>query len=218
MNTKVLIIDIHAEMYRDAAARGISRICNFSASTTKAKCRAICRDVDVMMTFGIAIHDYISRRAAAEMDSVAGDRRRSFPALPVAQARRADHQRARHPRPADARGGRLSDDGGQPRRRAAGRRQQGAYLGAPAVEHAARQDRGDRRHRRRRHRHRRVAQGARHARHRRHAHAAPDRRLRRDDPDRPAGRRGAPRRLSDQRAAGERRQYRICSTPRSSPR
>jgi D-2-hydroxyacid dehydrogenase (NADP+) len=35
------------------------------------------------------------------MDSVAGDRRRSFPALPVAQAKRADHQRPRHSRPAD---------------------------------------------------------------------------------------------------------------------
>ena len=148
------------------------------------------------------------RRAAAAMDPIAGDRRRSFPALPVAQAGRADHQRPRHSRPADARAGRLYDDGGQPRRGAAGRRPEGAFLGAAAVEHAARQDRGDRRHRRRRQRHRRIAQGAGHARHRRHPHAARGRGLRRDDRDRSAGRGGAPRRLPHQHAAGERRQYR----------
>ena len=62
------------------------------------------------------------------------------------------------------------------------------------------------------------SQGAGHARHRRHAYAATNRWLRRDDRYRPAGRRGAPRRLSDQHAAGERRQSRRSSTPRSSPR
>ena len=43
--------------------------------------------VDVLICFGIAVEDFDSvPRDAAQMDSVAGDRRRSFFALPVAQA------------------------------------------------------------------------------------------------------------------------------------
>ncbi len=62
------------------------------------------------------------RREEFEMDPVPGHRRRSSVSLSVASAGGPAHQRARHSRRADAGDGRLSDDGREPRRRAAGRR------------------------------------------------------------------------------------------------
>ena len=117
-----------------------------------------------------------------------------FLRCPSLQAGRPDHQRARHSRPADARGrASIMMMAIEPRRRRARSSDNkthfwdaaswnllsgktAAVVGIGVV--------GDR--------HRRSAQGLRHARDRRHAHAARDRGLRRDDPDGPADRgRGA---------------------------
>ncbi len=218
MSTKVLIVDVHAEMYRDRLQAEFPAL-QFALFHNAAEVTGDLSDIDVMLMFGIEVRDaMLERRAEAEMDPVAGDRRRSFPALPVAQARRADHQRPRHPRPADARTGRLSDDGGEPRRHAPGRRPSAPHLAAAVVEHAARQDGGGRRHRDRRCGDRRIAQGLRHACHRRHAHAAQDRRIRRDDAGRSPARGRGQGRLSDQHPAGERRTISGCSTPKCSAR
>ena len=178
MSTKVLIVDIHAELYRDRLRAEFPAL-QFALFHAASEVTGNLSDIDVMIMFGIEVRGrHAQARDAVEMDPIAGDRRRSFPALSVAQARRADHQRARHSRPGDARTGRLSDDGGEPRRGAPGRGQEGAFLGAAVVEHSAWQDRGDRRRRYRRHRDRRAAQGVRHARRRGHAHAAQGRRFR----------------------------------------
>ena len=161
-------------------------------------------------------HDHVRHRiarsharrcAAAEMDSVAGDRGRSFPALSSAQARGSHHQRSRHPRRADARAGRLYDDGGEPRRHTPGRGLSASHLGAAAVEHAARQDCRDRRHRHRRRGDRRAAPGIRHACRRRQPHAADGKGLRRNHADGSLARRRKEGRLPHQRPAGGASQF-----------
>ncbi len=82
------------------------------------------------------------------------------------------------------------------------------HLVTAALEHAARQDGCRRRHRHCRRCDRRAAQSVRHACHRRHAHAAQDRRLRRDDAGRPPARGRGQGRLSHQHPAGQRGEYR----------
>ena len=104
--TKVLIIDVHAETYHDRLHAEFPQL-EFVLAPKAAEAPGNLSDIDVLICFGIAIDDSILKRATQpEMDPVAGDRRRSFPALPVAAARSADHQRARHPWRADARGDR----------------------------------------------------------------------------------------------------------------
>ena len=83
--TKVLIIDVHAEQYRDRLRAEFPDL-EFVLARNAAEASGDLSDIDVLICFGIAVDDSILRRATqSEMDSVAGDRRRSFPALPVAQ-------------------------------------------------------------------------------------------------------------------------------------
>ena len=85
--TKVLIVDVHAEMYGDALRRNFPR-CNSLCFTAARRWPGDLSDVDVMIMFGIELRDHMLAGAPrSEMDSVAGDRGRSFPALPVAQTR-----------------------------------------------------------------------------------------------------------------------------------
>ena len=205
--TNVLVVDVHAEMYRDRLPGGIPgpaiRAVPRRGEVT-GRPRRHRRDDHVRHR---AARRYARACAATEMDPIIGDRRRSFPTLPVAQARRRHHQRPRHPRPADARTSPLHDDGGEPRRQAPGRRLSASHLGAAAVEHAAWQDRGDRRHRNRRRGDRRAAPGAGHACRRRQPHAAPGRRLRRSACRPTVARSRGQGRLSHQCAAGEHEQF-----------
>ena len=89
--TKVLIVDVHAEMYRDALREKFPAL-QFQLFHNKSEVTGDLSDIDVMMMFGIEVQDFMLAGAPRlQMDSIAGHRRRSFPALPVAQAERADH-------------------------------------------------------------------------------------------------------------------------------
>ena len=207
--TKVLIVDVHAEMYRDRLREKFPALqftLFHNAKRSDRRSFRYRRD-DHVRHRSAGFH--ARRRAAAEMDSIAGDRRRSFPALPVAQARRADHQRPRHPRPADARAGRLYDDGrsaatrcgrSATRRRISGNGGCGARCtarprrsSAPASSAAPSASCS-----------RRWACTSSASRARRARIAGFDEMIATDR----LARRGAPRRLPHQHAAGERRQYR----------
>ena len=101
--TKLLIVDVHAEMYRDRLQAEFPAL-QFVLFHSAAEVTGNLSNIDVMIMFGIEVRDsMLSGAPQSEMDSIIGDRHRSFPALPLAQARRRDHHRPRYPRPADAR-------------------------------------------------------------------------------------------------------------------
>ena len=192
------------------------RHCNFRSRTRPANCRRPFRYRRADLIRHRAERRILSARDAVEVGAMPGDRRRPHSALPVAQAGNAAHQRARHSRRADAGDHRLSHDGRCARGAAAGGGAEGPRLGAPLLEPVFWQDRGDRRRRRDWDCDREITQGIRDACRRRHAHAARDRRFRRNHADRSAqGSRGA-RGLSDQHPAGDEGQSAPVRSRRSS--
>ena len=86
--TTILIVDVHAEIYRDrlrAEFPALQFKLFANAGEVAGAATGELSDIDVMVMFGIEVRDFmLSRRAAAALDPVAGHRRRPLPALPVA--------------------------------------------------------------------------------------------------------------------------------------
>ena len=174
--TKVLIVDVHAEQYRDQLREKFPAL-QFTLFHSAKEVTGDLSDIDVMIMFGIEVRDFMLAGAPRlqwiQSLATGVDHFLRCPSLKpnvLITSGRGIHGPPMREQVVYMMMA-ISRDAVR-----AGRRPEGAFLGAAAVEHAARQDRGDRRHRRRRQRHRRVAQGARHARHRRHPRAARGRR------------------------------------------
>ena len=215
--TKVLVLDPHAEIYRDRLQAEFPAL-QFVLAHNAGELPADLSDIDVLISFGIELKDEFYQRAAGlkwvQCLATGVDHLLRCPSL---KPDSPSHQRPRHSRRADARDDRLSDDGRRPRGEASGGRAEGARLGPALLESFHRQDRGDRRRRRDRHRHRQAAQGVRDARHRRHAHAARRRRLRRDDADGAAHRKPPAAPISSSTFCRRPRTIYCCSIARCSP-
>jgi len=83
MAVNVLVVDIHAELYRNRLVAEFPDL-QFRLFHSAAEVAGNLSDIDVMIMFGIEIRDQMLRDAPRlEMDPVFGDGRRSFSVLPV---------------------------------------------------------------------------------------------------------------------------------------
>ena len=117
------------------------RISASCASCSRPRAAALPKsvsEIDVLIGFGVDLKEDFFRAATGlkwiQCLATGVDHLVRQPAL---KPDIVHHQRARHPRRADARNGGLSDDGGEPRRAAAGRRPDGARLGPALLEPAS---------------------------------------------------------------------------------
>ena len=122
MSTKVLIVDIHAEMYRDRLAGGVSRPAIRAVRMTPRRCTGDLSDIDVLIMFGIELDDYMLAGAPRlkwiQSLATGVDHFLRCPSLKPESL--ITSGRGIHGAPMRETG-RLSDDGGEPRRAAAGR-------------------------------------------------------------------------------------------------
>ena len=202
--TKVLIVDVHAEIYRDRLRRRISGAAIRAVSTTRRQVsgrpvRHRCAD---LLRHRRRRLDPQPRHRLKWIQSLATgvDHFLHCPSLRpdvLITSGRGIHGPAMREEVLYLM---MAVSRDAPRRS----RTRGARIWERRLWSTSRQDRGRRRHRRHRHRDRRIAQGARHDRHRRHPHAARRSRVLTRYADGAVGRSGGPRRLPDQCAAGGR--------------